>query len=523
MLGAHKARGSGLGCPFTWAGLGRFVWRSTGLAIFGKNNKGNDDNGSDDLDRALSYDPEKAKAWFKQARTVQETGNYDYAMNCWLRGLNFDPENMDALEAFMDASISLANNPKVKGPSKDTQKAAAGKGPIFKYLAALLAWGSKPRDAGSAVKAATAAADLELSEPAYWIGERAIQLTLADPKVKKDALLRLMKAMESAQAFDLAVRAGEAAVRLDPSDNALESRVRNMAAQATIGRGGFDDAGQQGGFRKNIRDADKHKLLEDADKITKTDDVKDRLVEAAKADYEARPDDVPANKTLIKRLLERGKPADEKLAYKLALKAHETTGQVSFKQQAMEIELRVMRRKVAEVKAKAEAGQEDAVKLLPKAEKQYFAKQVEFQNWRVEAFPTDNEPRFLLGRLYFSVGMYKEAIPLFQKSQSENRFKASSLAMLGESFGKIGLTDPAIDTLKQAIANHTDDSDDLGYQLRYSLMAMLMTKAETDRDLATAQEAEKIASGIAMARFDYKDIQDQYTKAKKLVADLRSG
>ena len=88
------------------------MFRSTSLAIFGKN-KGNDDNGSDDLDRALSYEPEKAKAWFKQARTVQETGNYDYAINLWLRGLNFDPENMDALEAFMDASIAHSRSARI--------------------------------------------------------------------------------------------------------------------------------------------------------------------------------------------------------------------------------------------------------------------------------------------------------------------------------------------------------------------------------------------------------------------------
>lgn len=518
MLGAHEAR-KWTRMPPARAGPGRFVSRSTGLAIFGKN-KGGEENGSDELDRALDYEPEKAKVWFKQAQTVQDTGSYDYAMNCWLSGLAFDPSNMNALEGFMNAATALAGESK-KGPGKETQKAASGKGPVFKYLSALLAWGAKPSNASAAVKAAGAAADMDLSEPAYWIGERAIQLTLADPKVKKDALLRLMKAMESAEAFDLAVKAGEAAVRLDPSDNALESRVRNMAAQATIGRGGFDEAGEQGGFRKNVRDADKQKLLDDADKITKTDDVKDRLIEAAKEDYEARPDDVAANKTLIKRLLDRGKPADEKLAYKLALKAHETTGQVSFKQNALEIELRVMRRQVADIRSKSESGHAEAVELLPKAEKKYFAKQVEFQKWRVDAFPTDNEPRFQLGRLYFNAEMYKEAIPLFQKSQAENRFKASSLAMLGESFGKIGLTDPAIDTLKQAISSHSDDTDDLGYQLRYTLMAMLMAKAEHDQDLPTAQEAEKIASSIAMSQFDYKDIQDQYTKAKQLVSDLR--
>jgi len=487
------------------------------LAIFGKNKDGDDDSSGDDS-RDFEIQPGKAKAWFTQAKTVQETGNYDYAMSCWLSGLAFDPTNMDALEGFMNAAIALANEPKTKGPSKGTQKAASGKGAVYKYTGALLAWGTKPRHAGTAVKAAIAAGDLELSEPAYWIGEQALRLTLADPKVKKDSLVRLMNAMVNIEAYDLAVRAGEAAVRLDPSDNALDAKVRNMAAQDTIGKGGFDGGG---GFQDNVRDKDKQKMLDDADRITKTDDVKDRLVVAAKEDFDSRPEDIPANKTYIKRLMERGKPADEKVAYNIALKAHETTGHLTFKQQAMEINLRVMRRGVAAIRRKAETGQKDMLELLPKAEKKYLAKQVELQKWRIEAFPTDNDPKYQLGKLYFNAQMFQESIPLFQKSQAENRYKASSLAMLGESFGEIGLTDPAIDTLKQAIASHADENDDLGFKLRYTLMAMLMAKADAEKDVSTAQEAEKIASGIAMVRFDYKDIQNQYVKAKSLVTHLR--
>lgn len=175
MLGAH-------GCK-KWTrllpdrmGPGSCVRRSIGLAIFGKNKDG-DDSSSGDESRGFEVNPPKAKAWFTQAKTVQETGNYDYAMSCWLSGLAFDPTSMDALEGFMTAAIALANQPKSKGPSKETQKAVTGKGEVYKYTAALLAWGTKPNSAGHAVKAAIAAGDLELSEPAYYIGEQALRLT----------------------------------------------------------------------------------------------------------------------------------------------------------------------------------------------------------------------------------------------------------------------------------------------------------------------------------------------------------
>ncbi|HED53261.1 MAG TPA: hypothetical protein ENJ00_03560 [Phycisphaerales bacterium] len=488
------------------------------MAIFGKK-KGSDDVTEQESDEQ-TYSPAKAKVWFDQAKTVQETGSYDYAMNCWLSGLAYDPHSVDALESFMNAAVALAGESK-KGPSKETKNAASGKGGVFKYTSALLGWGTKPGDASAAVKAAVTAAQQGYAEPAYWIGERALKLTLADPKLKKDSCVKLMKAMREIGAHDLAVKAGEAAMRLDPTDSQLESEVRNMAAQATMSRGGFEDTGQVGGFRKNIRDADKQRLLDEADRITKTDDSHDRLVKAAREDYESRPDDVPANKTYIKRLLDRAKPGDEKLAYKLAMKAFENTGQVSFRQQAWEIELRVMRRRVAAIRTKAEAGDAEAKELLPKAERKYLAKQMEFQKWRVEAFPTDNAPRYELGKLLFQMGDYKQAIPYFQKSQHDSRYKSSSLAMLGESFGKIGLTDPAINTLKQAIGTHPDTHDALGMQLRYSLMDALETKARNERVLQAALEAEELASAIAMEQFDYRDIQERYEAIKKLVAELR--
>ena len=45
--------------------------------------------------------------------------------------------------------------------------------------------------------------------------------------------------------------AGEIATRLDPTDGQLQVRVRNMLAQNTMSQGGFDEAGAEGGFRRN--------------------------------------------------------------------------------------------------------------------------------------------------------------------------------------------------------------------------------------------------------------------------------
>ncbi|MEO1716693.1 MAG: hypothetical protein AAFR76_06235, partial [Planctomycetota bacterium] len=408
-----------------------------------------------------------------------------------------------------------------KGPSKETVKSAsAAKGPVAKYLSALLTWALKPADTSNAVKAAESAAGAELPEPAYWLGERALHALQADAKPKKDAAVKLMRAMQNLGAFDLATKAGEAAVRLDPGDGKLAQDVRNMSAEATLSQGGFEDRGQ-GGFRKNIRNADKQRELADEDSISKSADTVERLVERAKADLESRPDDIPAAKTYIKRLLERGTPDDEKLAYNVAMKAYKKHSQFSFRQQAGDIQMRVARRQLVNIRNKAQAGDEKAKATLPQAEDKF--RQLEMQEFaaRVEAFPTDAGPKYELGRRHFEAGDYQKAIPLLQKSQSDGKYKARSLAMLGESFGKIGMIDPAIDTLRQALSTHSDDRDETGLKLRYALMDALSQKAEAESDAEAAAEAEKFASGIAMQQFDYQDIQARYDAAKQLVKRLR--
>ncbi|MEM1331682.1 MAG: hypothetical protein AAGG07_14105 [Planctomycetota bacterium] len=493
------------------------------MALIGKGKKdGGGPGASGDVATAAGEpDPGKASKFFEHARTTQDTGNFDYAMQLWLRGLSFSPHDMNALEAFCSAALSFTAQNGKKGPSKETVKSAsAAKGPVAKYLSALLTWALKPADTSNAVKAAESAASAELPEPAYWLGERALHALQADAKPKKDAAVKLMRAMQNLGAFDLATKAGEAAVRLDPGDGKLAQDVRNMSAEATLSQGGFEDRGQ-GGFRKNIRNADKQRELADEDSISKSADTVERLVERAKADLESRPDDIPAAKTYIKRLLERGTPDDEKLAYNVAMKAYKKHSQFSFRQQAGDIQMRVARRQLVNIRNKAQAGDEKAKATLPQAEDKF--RQLEMQEFaaRVEAFPTDAGPKYELGRRHFEAGDYQKAIPLLQKSQSDGKYKARSLAMLGESFGKIGMIDPAIDTLRQALSTHSDDRDETGLKLRYALMDALSQKAEAESDAEAAAEAEKFASGIAMQQFDYQDIQARYDAAKQLVKRLR--
>jgi hypothetical protein len=63
----------------------------------------------------------------------------------------------------------------------------------------------------------------------------------------------------------------------------------------------------------------------------------------------------------------------------------------------------------------------------------------------------------------------------------------------------------------------------MGMSLRYGLLTSLQTKAEADRDLAVAEEADKLASAIAVQQFNFRDIRARRDALKKLISDLKKG
>jgi len=471
---------------------------------------------------ALVPDPAKARKFFEHARTVHETTNYEYAMQSWLRGLRFDPTDMNGLEGFFTSCAMFLGSGKGK-LSKETARIFDGKGDVEKFLLAILAWGSKPTDAPAAVRAAELGAKLDLGEQVYWIAERAIPVTLGEKKPRKDLLLKLVDITQKVGAYDLAVRAGEAAMRMDPTDSDLQNRMRNMSAQATMSRGGFDDVGQEGGFRKNIRDSAKQRQLEEEERIVKTEDVKDRVVLAAEAALKERPDDFPTIAKLIRALRERGKPEDEQRAVRVAMDAYQKTKQFRFRQEAGELKLRMARRKLEEYRDRAAQNPEDAAaqEALAKAERKFLEMELVELNARVANYPTDLGLKYELGRRQFEVGDYEAAIALFQESKNDSRHRSGSLRYLGASFEKIGWHDEAIATYRQALEQHADENNELGMELRYGLMGALVDKAEREKSLAAAEEADKLASAIAIQQISYKDIKRQRDRIKQTIGSLR--
>lgn len=471
----------------------------------------------------VQISPEKAARFFQHARTVDETGNFEYAVQSWLQGLRWEPGSVNGAEGFFASMAKFLGEKGGKATvGKEVARSISGKTEVDRYLSALLEWGQRPTEPVLAVRAVELASKMGLVEATAYIGQRALAIALRDKKPRKDLIIKVAESFSVVGAFDLAVAAAEQALKLDQTDGELAAFIRTLAAQATMNRGGYDQTGQSGGFRANIRDAARQRQLEEAERIVKTEETVDRLISAAENELIKRPDDLPTMERYSKHLLERARPADEEKAHEVLMRAHEISKAFRFRELAGGIRVRQSRRKVVELRKMLDAspGNEMLTRMHSQATEEHLMLEINELKLQVENYPTDLTRKFELGKRYFELGRYQDAIELFQESQSDPKNRSASLNMLGQSFLKIGWNDEGIGALRTALESR-DISSELQLEMRYWLMAALQAKAESDRDLESAVEADKIASGIAMQQISYRDIRSRRDAIKKILGELR--
>lgn len=493
------------------------------MALFGKKQSDEPEEGGSVVEAKTQGDPAKAARFFDHARSMHEASNFEYATTLWLQGLRQDPTSIRGLESFYESAQAFASEAKKPGPSKDQVKAFKGKGELEHFLLALLNWGTKKVDTAAGLRALEHGAKLGLDEPVYWVGERVIRGSQNDEKARKEHFVKMKNIFKKLHAFDLAVRAGNMALRLDPQDGDLDAELRNLSAQAAMSKGGYETV-EAGSFRANIRDVERQRQLEAEESISGGADAKARIVEAAKEDFESRPDDPAAIMKYAKALQSRGEPEDEKLAIRILLDGYEKTKEFRFREQAGLLQLRRGRRQLRKMKDTVEANpdNEEYRAKFQEAKKKLLDAEMKELALQVEAYPTDLSRRYELGKRYFEAEKYEEAIACFQESQNDAKTRVYSLSYLGRCFLALGWPTEAIETLKTAMEAHSQSKDELGMELRYRLMIALFKRAEETREIEPAEEATRIASGIAMQQIGYREIREYREKIQNLMQELKA-
>ncbi|MEP0841851.1 MAG: hypothetical protein HRF43_03975 [Phycisphaerae bacterium] len=453
-------------------------------------------------------DIRKAREWFARGQDMAAKKNYDYAIECYLTGLEFWPEAVEEGHKPCYAAALFRGPRKVGFTEKMKLNARDPKQAMLAAEALLTKEARNPQWMEGVFKNAAKGG---FYATAMWIGELLNDAAVKEPKPNPARFQLLREVYEqigdtSPEAPALAIAALERAVdalsklkALKPQDMSISNDLRDVAGKLTILKGRYSSAED---FRDSIKDTAAQREIHDKERLVQADERMEELIAAAQAAYEAEPRERKRVMDLVDLLCRRENEADENKAIGVLLKAYKESNEYSYRQRAEDIRIRQYRRRQRRLEAAGDAA----------ALEQHKAERLKFElgvyKSRIRHYPTDMSLRFKYGELLFEAGQYDEAIPVLQEARNDPKSRIPCSLYIARCFYEKGYHSQAIDTLKEAIANYETPDDATGKKLHY----WLARAYEAD-----GQDLDALKTYGQLIQWDYN-----YEDVRKRIDDLKA-
>lgn len=283
-------------------------------------------------------------------------------------------------------------------------------------------------------------------------------------------------------------------IRDNPTDGELNQALKDMSARKTLGEGGYGalESGK-GSFRDVLKNKDEAAMLEQQNRVVKTEDRTETLIK----EYEGRLQNEPNNLKLARSLAElytEKKQFDQAFALYDRVKNSEMGNDPSLEQAIAKTRVKQFDHQIEQVNpfAPDHAAQVEQLKTA----------KLEFQvsecQKRVERYPTDLAIRYEMGALYYQIGKYSEAITEFQKAQQNPHKRLAAMGYLAKCYGKKKMFDFAARTLQNAI-KEKPIFDDEKKEMTYELGSVFENMGKKDDAIEQFKLIYEVDSG-------YKDV-----------------
>jgi len=449
----------------------------------------------------------KARAFFEKAEKVGRTNNFDYAIDMYLQGLQFEPE---ALKGGHLPLCELALQRQRRGGKKPTMvervKRLRGKTPLEQMLNAEYLFAKDPEHLPYAEAMLKAAVAGGYSKVASWIANLIFQTNNTLEKPSLHTYLLLKDSYAALNQYDKAVAACQRAVMLRPGDGDLAREYKDLSAELTMAKGKYNTDGD---FRGSIKDREVQEKLHAQAGVVKTEDYRQKAVDDARKKLAQNPD-LPANIfDLAEALSDFETDQAENDAIALLEKTYQAKNDFSFKQRAGLLRIKQIRRKMRKAKAAFEAHPDDAQAktVFEKLAAQLNNTELEHYKLCTINYPTDYSAKYKYAVCLVRNERYDEAIPLFQEAQKDPRRNIASMNQIGFCFFKKGWLADAIDMFTKAIESYKLKDDATGKEIRYNL-------ARAYEQQGDAQKAVEVYRKIAQSDFAYKDVSQRLNKLR---------
>jgi hypothetical protein len=348
-------------------------------------------------------------------------------------------------------------------------------------------------------------------ETVMWIGPILLKANSdqKSPELKKYIALRdIYKDLEQ---WKQAVEACHYAALLKPDDMDLSTELKNLGAQQTMKAGKYATGGS---FRDSMRDAAGQQKLIDSEKDVRSMDAMVKAIKDAEAELSADPNEQGKLIKLVDALRRTEMLEYENRAIELLEDAYKRTQQFRWRASAGEIKLSQLKRQQRALLAEL---QKDPTNEALRKEYQQFLKEKTEEELReyqlsAENYPTENKFRYATAVALFNLRRYDEAIPIFQQSRQDPKYRTEAGILLGRAFLEAGYIDEASETMRELIESYQVRGDDKSKEMYYWYARIL----EHQNDMAAAIKAY---SQVAQWDFNYKDVQ---VRIKKLRASQKA-
>lgn len=283
-------------------------------------------------------------------------------------------------------------------------------------------------------------------------------------------------------------------LREHPTDGELNQALKDLSARKTLGEGGYGalESGK-GSFRDILKDKQEAVMLEQQNRVVKTEDRAESLIK----EYEGRLETEPNNLKLVRSLAElytEKKQFDQAFALYDRVKSSEMGNDPSLEQAIAKTRVRQFDHQIEQVNpfAPDHAAQVEQLKTA----------RLDFQvsecQKRVERYPTDLAIRYEMGALYYQIGKYSEAIQEFQKAQQNPHKRLAAMGYLAQCYAKKKMFDFAARTLQNAI-KEKQIFDDEKKEMTYNLGTVFENMGKKDDAIEQFKLIYEVDSG-------YKDV-----------------
>ncbi len=486
----------------------------------------NVDGGVPNRDRLVVSEEDKAKArrWFNQARVVGETRNYDYAIECYLGGLEIWPEAVEEGHRPLRAIAMARKQAKGKpaGLRQSFRRGTTGKDPLRNMLNAEFLLAMDPLNMNHTEQMFINAGKAGLRATTNWIGGIFFEKLMGETKVGPQRLHKVALIFErmgddlegdgdaagAVDAYEKALKALSILRNMKPDSAEYFNHLTGLSGKLTISKGKYNQAASS--FQESLRDREGQAELHDRDRMVQADDRLDGLIASARRDFEANPEVASKLTVLVDLLLKREREAEENEAVTLLMDNYAKTNNYRFKMRADEVRKSQYRREARRLADQLKANPQDR-SLVVKAQK-LRAEATQFElvcgKERVANYPTDHRIRFQYAQVLFNAKQFDEAIPEFQGARADPKNRLACNLFIGRCFFEKSHYGPAIDVLKGLAANQEGTGDEVSKEIHYWL-------GRSHEESGKHAQAVEIYNQIIQWDYNYRDVRTRIEQLRE--------